>query len=217
MSDAEQIVRRMLDEADPLPDESDPAEAAEVARETVDAAMMKELSQVAIAAGHKWLEPGTSFSRGTARSQDIAEAYIEILEAIDRPALHAARNDHEEHFAAFARALDGSETPADYEFTDQLAFEILPDIVQKHCLPFTYVGSHPGDGTDVGCWVDMDGLEEAAEDGVEVTRIEAGTVEAMAFIDKRYPVNTPYVWIHNEDTNEDSLWDVARQRPIWHY
>jgi hypothetical protein len=106
----------------------------------------------------------------------------------------------------------------DLAILDEFAYETLDRIMQEYCLPYTYFGAHPADGSDVGCWPNLEALDEAVEYGdVTVTKIEAGSLEAIQLIQGQYQSPTPYVWVHNEERNEDSLWDMTRQKPLWTY
>jgi hypothetical protein len=108
--------------------------------------------------------------------------------------------------------LSQNELDALHEF----AYETLDQIMQGYCHPYTYFGNHPSDGSDVGCWVNYEGLEEDAESG-EIQRIEAGSLEALQLTQGKLPATTDYVWVHNEERNEDSLWDMKRKKPLWTY
>jgi len=53
--------------------------------------------------------------------------------------------------------------PIDADEAYEIQAEILEALID-YAPPFTYVGTHPGDGADLGCWPDHDAIEMAIHD-----------------------------------------------------
>jgi hypothetical protein len=181
--------------------------------------IMKQLVHVAKTAGKKYFEVGKSVSRGTGQSDELIWSYLEALGDVDPVKRRSVEHSYSDEIEAARRMVgrDYVATPDEQQMVDEFVYETLDRVMQEYCLPFTYFGAHPGDGSDIGCWPSMDQIEEAAEDGEEITKVMAGSLEAMQLIQGQLRVHTPYVWVRNEDRNEDSLWDMARLKPLWTY
>lgn len=192
-----------------------PKEGVDEAKKPND--MLSKLGQVAIQAGKKWLTVGESISRGTARMDDLLFAYLDTLDQLDRAKANAVREEYKSTIELAGRIANGhAQVGDDIELVDHLVIEVLDPIMWEYCPPYTYFGSNPGDGTDIGCWPDRDKMDEDSEGG-ELTKFVAGTVQAIQFSEGRLPVDTKYVWIHNPERGDDSIWDAPRKQPIWHY
>jgi len=179
--------------------------------------ILSQLGQVAIQAGKKTFEVG-SILRGTSNSSDMVEGCLEALAGIDKAKFNEVSHDYSDEIELARRIGQGDAAAwGEIGVVNDFAYSTLGGIMQGYCPPFTYFGAHPGDGSDIGCWISMEELEDAAMDGEEVTKINAGSLEAMQLIQGNLPATTDYVWVHNEERNEDSLWDMRRKKPIWHY
>jgi hypothetical protein len=107
----------------------------------------------------KYLELG-SYSHATMRSEDLIPRFMHALRAVDpeRAAQEQAELD------------DISEDDA--EGRDEFCYGLF-DVLDEYCPPYTSFGSNEGDGSDYGCWVSFESLDEAVESG-EVRAIQAG-------------------------------------------
>jgi hypothetical protein len=180
-----------------------------------DDEMLRYMAKVARDYTIKYLSPGTLISHGTGRSEDIAEAQLGTLASINRPAYNKILSDYSEEIEALNRIKDGGEDEDDQRMVDEFAYETLDRIINKFCLPYTYVGSEEG-GSAYGCWVSHEGLKYAVEDG-EVTKFAAGSDEARQFSEGNLKVSTPHVWIEDTTRFVDSLWEGPTHRIIWQY
>jgi hypothetical protein len=172
--------------------------------------VMAMLGKAAIQAGKKWLTVGESVSEGTMNSSHLFQAYLDTLESVDKASANEFRMEHKDELTEFQ---DGT---IDGESLDHLVFDVLDPILSKYCLPYTYFGSHPGNGSDIGCWPHYEEMAWNSRNE-HLTKFIAGTVEAIQFSEGRLPVGTNYVWIHNNESGVDSIWDVPRKKPLWHY
>jgi len=172
--------------------------------------VMAMLGKAAIQAGKKWLTVGESVSEGTMNSSHLFQAYLDTLESVDKASANEFRMEHKDELTEFQ---DGT---IDGESLDHLVFDVLDPILSKYCLPYTYFGSHPGNGSDIGCWPLYEEMEYDSRNE-KLTKFIAGTVEAIQFSEGRLPVGTNYVWIHNNESGQDSMWDAPRKKPLWHY
>lgn len=177
--------------------------------------MLRQMAQVAADAGTKKLVPGEEICRATGNSEDVADAIMQTLDRLNRPLAHDIEFNHREEFEALSRVSNGEATDDDRSTVDYLAYELLDRVIQKFVLPFTYVGSHEGDGT-YGCWPNIEGLEEAAENE-EITRLDYGNPQTQEFLNGTLQVNTEYVWIHNDTDYTDALYHGPSRKLVWKY
>ena len=107
-----------------------------------------------------------SISHGTLRTEDLLEAFADVLnsldktnpliaEALDLIAIGDKWNDHDEP------TIDWTDDQEESAFI--LVNESLPDALQELCPPFIYFGTLEGDGSDFGFWPDIESLEEDLE------------------------------------------------------
>ena len=110
-----------------------------------------------------------SVSTGTLRTQDLLPAFSEALEDL-------LPTDPQEDRSA-ARILGEAGVllaiPSDDWTDDQegQAWDLVEDLreqLEQHAAPYTYFGSHPGDGADYGYWIDWDSINEDLHDGTLV-------------------------------------------------
>lgn len=92
-------------------------------------------------------------SEGTLRTEDLIPAYLDVLEG-----LRLSRDERKtvREVEAFVARGDG-----DYYGED---VDALADIIEAHCAPYCYFGSHPGDGACIGVWADIDTLQRDVEE-----------------------------------------------------
>jgi len=102
------------------------------------------------------LEIGT-ISHGTLRSEDLAAAIIHVAERIPKEGFPSDLLSDLRHVAFDQRVED--------EETDSEVICDAMDALQEYAPPYCYVGMHPGDGSDLGVWPDIDMIESDCQDG----------------------------------------------------
>lgn len=138
----------------------------------------------------KYLPLGTVI-HGTSLAEDIIPALIETLATISQEEAEAWQNTW--------KSRDEDE--------DYLAYEALPNALQKHCPPYTYFGSHEGNSSDIGVWVNREQIYEAMED--------PGTLQAV-YQGQPVPRGSKHVVIMNEQDYPVALLDGTTGVEIWH-
>lgn len=98
-----------------------------------------------------------SISRGTLRSEDLAEALISVAETIPEEGFPGDLLSDLRHIALDQRLED--------QETDQQVISDAIDALQDFCPPYTYIGMHPGDGSDLGVWPDIEDIESDVRTG----------------------------------------------------
>lgn len=94
---------------------------------------------------------------GTMRIEDLVPALIDALRSVSPTTADTMQAEFD--------------TCKSDEDRDYFLYETLFDAMDEYCLPFTYFGSHPGDGCDYGVWpVDIDDACQFSE----CIKIEAG-------------------------------------------
>jgi len=116
------------------------------------------------------------------------------------PALMAALGGVDPGRAAKMRADMGERGAADWPDGDDI-WEAL-DALNEYAPEYAYVGSHEGDGSDIGVWPCWDAIREAVDDGA------LGTGEDTP----EWPADTPFLQV-NERGNT-TLYG-ADGREIW--
>ena len=111
---------------------------------------------------------------GTTRTQDLLPAFIgEIAKTKELSAEYAQMTTSGafSYIPAYAEEDDDSEWWDSEEAQSKVVecMELLDEVAPDFC----YFGSHEGDGSDYGFWVDWEGLEMAEHDG-DIRRVEAG-------------------------------------------
>jgi len=125
------------------------------------------------------LEIGT-ISHGTLRSEDLAEALIGVAERIPEEGFPSGLLSELRHIAFDHRVED--------EETDSEVICDAIDVLQEYAPPYCYVGMHPGDGSDLGVWPDVEMIESDARDGTiqkvsDLSEIDhAGNGELVAIV-----------------------------------
>jgi len=116
--------------------------------------------------------PLGSISTGTLRNEDIIPELLDLgnevrMNSADRREWRYLESEYKNEPALLD--LEGGSIASEY-------IERLYDLLQAYAPPFCYVGSHPGDGADIGVWVsedilqgnphdDNDGVERSSESG----------------------------------------------------
>lgn len=107
--------------------------------------------------------PLGTISEGTMRSEDLIPAFMSVL-----------REYAPERYEDIA--LPEEDEDGDYvdpEAASELV-DLLFDELGNVAAPYTYFGSHPGDGSDYGFWPDIEALESAASWETEVLKVADG-------------------------------------------
>ena len=120
--------------------------------------------------------PMGSISHGTMRNEDLIPDFLALLEQLARK---AKNRNHISLCADIRRRMKQfnyySSTDADIDLNEDL-FQALND----YAAPYFYFGSHPGDGSDYGFWLDenieydFEGLK--VSDLAEVPKDYAGEI-----------------------------------------
>ena len=120
--------------------------------------------------------PMGSISHGTMRNEDLIPDFLALLEQLARK---AKNRNHISLCADIRRRMKQfnyySSTDADIDLNEDL-FQALND----YAAPYMYFGSHPGDGSDYGFWLDenieydFEGLK--VSDLAEVPKDYAGEI-----------------------------------------
>jgi hypothetical protein len=93
--------------------------------------------------------PIGSYSSGTMRMEDLIPRFIQALGMMDSAL--ATKKKHEWHAIT------------DEEELEYFCWEDLVPALEEHAPPYTYFGSHEGDGADYGVWISHEAIEEALE------------------------------------------------------
>lgn len=98
---------------------------------------------------HRAYLPLGSYSSGTMREEDLIPRFISALGMVDAAA--ATRMKKEWHAIT------------DDEELSMFCWEELLPALEEHTPPYTYFGSHEGDGADYGVWISHESIEEDLE------------------------------------------------------
>jgi hypothetical protein len=108
-------------------------------------------------------------SHGTLRPEDLIPTFLDTLREVSRQSgdIDQMCRAHELVGEIEARTNYDSYFEEDHE---DVAFDLerLTDYLNGYAPPYCYFGSHPGDGSDFGFWLDEDWQARAEEDGVPV-------------------------------------------------
>jgi hypothetical protein len=96
-----------------------------------------------------------SISHGTLREEDLIPEFCSTLRQLGHRDPELTEIERRMRKAGYYESEDAS-----YDLN-----ETLCDMLQEHAPDFCYFGSHPGDGSDFGFWLDEDQLKEAVIDG----------------------------------------------------
>jgi len=89
-----------------------------------------------------------SISHGTLIPADLIDAMLDALESVGGDKRQMARWRREKNS----------------DWNNEIV-DALIDRLQEYAPAFCYVGMHPGDGSDLGVWIDWEGIENARQDG----------------------------------------------------
>jgi hypothetical protein len=109
----------------------------------------------------KTLPIGT-ISHGTMRAEDLIPRFLDALESVKPLRAEEIREDNAETLARL-----GKENLSDDEIEaqDYLLFETIWESLSDQCPPYCYFGAHPGDGSDYGCWISQESIDDDVQDG----------------------------------------------------
>lgn len=139
-----------------------------------------------------YLPLGTVIHR-TMREEDLIPAFLDALESV---APRQAAEMREEYADQIAQA--------DPEF----CWEVLVDALDAHAPPYTYFGSNPGDGSDMGVWIS----DETITDDLHYE--DADKLQAMRR-GERMPQGSQYVIVTDQGGNYEELLDGLSGQQIW--
>jgi hypothetical protein len=110
-----------------------------------------------------------SISHGTLRAQDLAEALrFELSRMTYRNAKLYDELDAIAH-----------DEGRDEEYDSEVINDAI-DALQDYAPMFCYVGFHPGDGSDLGCWPDHDAIESAVREGDAIKIDDLSDLDSLA-------------------------------------
>lgn len=100
-----------------------------------------------------------SISHGTLKTEDLLSALLDaadgvVLTRLDRGRINRARFERD----AFDAASDDVKESAMDDLNE--TYEDVLDLLQCYVPPFTYLGMHPGDGSDLGVWTAIDHTDD---------------------------------------------------------
>lgn len=136
--------------------------------------------------------PLGSVIHGTTNPEDLIPAFLDTLESINPGKADRLRENYADEIAA-----------NDHEF----CWEALLDALQAHTPPYTYFGSHPGDGSDFGVWVSVEALDEGL-------RYEDEKLQSMRK-GERMPQGSDYVVVTDAAGRYIELLDGSTGEQIW--
>jgi hypothetical protein len=134
---------------------------------------------------HRKLAVGEEVIHGTSNSNDIIEACLDKLKETDTRSYVALNAEY--------RAMAENDNAV-----DEFLYECLEPVMQKLCPPLTYFGSHPGDGSRLGCWPFDDATyQDMAESGrIAYGSLLEGTADSI--IEGNLPENVKYGIVYKE-------------------
>ena len=127
------------------------------------------------------LEIGT-ISHGTHRAADLASSIFPILK-------NCVGDENSKLLDDLLEIMTYSRDSDEDHETIQEAIETL----QEYAPPFTYVGTHEGDGSDLGCWPDTEAMRTAIHDKEAVAISDLSDIDKLSFSDlseSRYAILT---------------------------
>lgn len=131
---------------------------------------------------------------GTMRVDDLIPAFLEVLERFEPETAASLKGDFE------------AATPDQRE---ELCWERVVPILDRFAPPYTYFGSHPGNSSDYGVWVNTEALDEA---------VQEGDPSKIIVIKKGHPVprgQSQNVVVVDDDGSYLSLWDGKTGAKLW--
>jgi hypothetical protein len=137
----------------------------------------------------KYLSLG-SYSQAILREEDLIPAFLSALSDVDP---EQAKNLQAEY-----------ETLTEDEYAD-FCWDTLINALQEYAPPYTYFGSHPGDGADFGVWVSHESIDDD---------LKYGQLRAMQ-PDQEFVPGTGYVVVVNAAGDYVKLLDGRTGKEIW--
>lgn len=140
----------------------------------------------------KYLPLG-SISSATMREEHLIPAFLRALRWVDP--------------AKAAQLSAEYETLPEEEHAD-FCWETLFSALEEHAPPYTYFGSHPGDGADYGVWVSDESLDD---------ELRYQNEDELRAIKQGEPVvpGTGYIVVTDAAGNYIALLDGTNGREIW--
>lgn len=110
-------------------------------------------------------------SEGTLRPQDLLGVFAGVLHDLDGHDSDDVKLCEEAEALAYVEEVEEREWTADeVEQADEMVSE-LGDRLGALAPPYTYFGSHEGDGSDFGFWPSIEQLEEDARHDDDVVKV----------------------------------------------
>lgn len=116
--------------------------------------------------------PLGSISSGTLNTRQLLDVFMHTLMRLARLDDNVERAKRVKTACANAQDLlviENWTEDQDEEAADMVG-DVLPNLLQGYALPFVTFGSHSGDGSDFGFWVDDEAIEQAVKDQ-EIARV----------------------------------------------
>jgi len=147
--------------------------------------------------------PLGSVSTGTMRTEDLIPDFLTVLAEYAPKRAREIRKDKDNR--AIFKWLDGEQEEPDE--SDDLLNELF-DELNVVAAPYTYFGAHEGDGADYGFWVSYDVLEEDAQSGEGIIKVNAGDPWPADLSGISYVMKVT-------DHGNITLYDAASHAEIW--
>jgi hypothetical protein len=146
----------------------------------------------------KFLPIGT-ISHGTMRNEDLVPAFLETLETVDKKHARSIKRSYSKALRKLAGVNVRDYT--DEQYSEDLSYLVNEDLfnaLYEYTPAYCYFGSHMGDGSDYGVWIDHDYIEESIHDGFLFKFSDLSEIDDMIQQDGVIPKN---VIIENDHGN----------------
>lgn len=136
------------------------------------------------------LLPVGSISHGTMLETDLVPDFMSVLETVDKKRACKIKRE----FPKVFRMLDGIRVRnySEEQYSEDLTYLVNEDLYNALCdytPAYTYFGSHCGDSSDYGVWIDHDSIAEDIHDGTLFKFDDLSEVDDMIRIDGTIPKN----------------------------
>jgi len=169
----------------------------------------------------KYTELG-SISHGTMREEDLIPAFLDELIILNPKEADRIQHEVDKLIIDDSGYYDDKVIVSDIKLTSsELAIFILNEdlfnALNDYAPPFCYFGSHPGDGSDYGFWIDSYSLEECLEfdsstfDNILFTEDYKSDIQ---FEEIKFPLKEYNYVLHINDHGNTTLYDKYGQE-IW--
>ena len=103
----------------------------------------------------KYLTIG-SVTHGTMRREDLIPTFWDALREV------MTKDDK-----AFLVEISSHQLVDNYYDSEDAEYDLedLASRLDKHCPPYCYFGANEGDGSDYGCWLSMDAIQDGLKSG----------------------------------------------------